>query len=1013
MKTSHLFLGTIFSPLIWYKKIWINKNKIQISNIKEYAIRSTNDDVRSCQGAALILAIGILALLTVLAVSFTTMMRYEERAGKGSMQFIQTREIASAALQYATSVLINDFENDKSTGSLHDSLDENWVTVFAGSDVDLDGDGSPESKWINVYDNGTLIGRYAVHIQDEAGKDNIQVSGYKYQNEGWSAYEINMAKLPGLDTSLAAAIIDYHDAVNHVPGQDPGQLAPDGDDNKNVLPLRDDGIDNDGDGATDASDLEGEGQDDPTEFDPEIPYGDDRSFSSIEELALADGNITSDKITVLRNYATLWSYDMNQYLSGPGGSWVNKVNINHLLSTTELYQLITAPDVYRMGANMIDYADRDIYPTITSNGSFGANNTYFGLEGLQFNEVMRQTKWFTKENHDANTSGSAWIANVGEDYGKETDVGLWHWNWDNGTYTVRIYARTDATGPGSTPFTYRLEPGESGVRSGTITGSPTTDTVTISGGKLDLELTAPKDPAAGQQLSYFDKIEIQAGKYIEIINISKRSITMNKTSSSWKLYFGGSLNVPQDGLPATETGGTNVALSTANNLSGSDVTLLGLDSSTAPPTYEYLIIADSLYALDDTYGNKDGAWAGSGSEPGHILVLPSVLTNLNSATNLSLTDAQNNVIAFAPAAHQFHIEGYDDASLTTYESFSRTSPVNQQDPWVTSSGTAQQTPGRNNYNVSQSNTGQNRYWSIKDRPYASIGELGDVFLGTNNNATYDLEAYPDYLDKITVSALRLEAENADSVVWGNSETASDHDGSKRYYPDAGDAGPWSWNWTFDINTAADITKPFRLRNGSNFDLIAYGQFGSNFQSPSGTIRWIKPNHGTSMESVTVGGGGVANRVHLDIFKNGATVPKLNFVVLTPEPYTWGRININTAPRDVLMTLPGITAAIADAIENYRPPSLSNNAFNNIQEIMSIAGIDEAEFKPISNLITVRSDVYRVIVQAQKAFDLNGDGIVDSTEISSSIQTDAVVDRNPKKHYIGTTDKYRIESLKYE
>lgn len=60
------------------------------------------------------------------------------------------------------------------------------------------------------------------------------------------------------------------------------------------------------------------------------------------------------------------------------------------------------------------------------------------------------------------------------------------------------------------------------------------------------------------------------------------------------------------------------------------------------------------------------------------------------------------------------------------------------------------------------------------------------------------------------------------------------------------------------------------------------------------------------------------------------------------------VNINTATKEELMTLPGIGESKAVAIVNYRE---ENGAFSSIQDIMQVSGIKEAAFSQIKDLIT--------------------------------------------------------------
>jgi competence protein ComEA len=63
----------------------------------------------------------------------------------------------------------------------------------------------------------------------------------------------------------------------------------------------------------------------------------------------------------------------------------------------------------------------------------------------------------------------------------------------------------------------------------------------------------------------------------------------------------------------------------------------------------------------------------------------------------------------------------------------------------------------------------------------------------------------------------------------------------------------------------------------------------------------------------------------------------------------GKVNINTASKDELMTLPGIGESKASDIINYRD---SAGGFQTIEDIMQISGIKEAAFEKIKDYIKV-------------------------------------------------------------
>jgi len=62
------------------------------------------------------------------------------------------------------------------------------------------------------------------------------------------------------------------------------------------------------------------------------------------------------------------------------------------------------------------------------------------------------------------------------------------------------------------------------------------------------------------------------------------------------------------------------------------------------------------------------------------------------------------------------------------------------------------------------------------------------------------------------------------------------------------------------------------------------------------------------------------------------------------------ININSATKDQLMTLPGIGESRADDIIAYR---VTNNKFETIEDIKNVSGIKDAAFNKIKDLIVVK------------------------------------------------------------
>lgn len=78
------------------------------------------------------------------------------------------------------------------------------------------------------------------------------------------------------------------------------------------------------------------------------------------------------------------------------------------------------------------------------------------------------------------------------------------------------------------------------------------------------------------------------------------------------------------------------------------------------------------------------------------------------------------------------------------------------------------------------------------------------------------------------------------------------------------------------------------------------------------------------------------------------VPVIGEEVLV-ESEESGKININKASKEELMTLPGVGESRAESIIKYREDV---GAFQNIEDIMQVSGIKEGLFEKIKDLITV-------------------------------------------------------------
>lgn len=84
---------------------------------------------------------------------------------------------------------------------------------------------------------------------------------------------------------------------------------------------------------------------------------------------------------------------------------------------------------------------------------------------------------------------------------------------------------------------------------------------------------------------------------------------------------------------------------------------------------------------------------------------------------------------------------------------------------------------------------------------------------------------------------------------------------------------------------------------------------------------------------------------------------LDELTLTDDDRLPGRINVNTAPREVLLALPAMTTKAADAIIRARTGGMG--PFDGVGELLSRKTVSDDLFKAIAEQLTVRSSVLEV------------------------------------------------------
>jgi hypothetical protein len=124
----------------------------------------------------------------------------------------------------------------------------------------------------------------------------------------------------------------------------------------------------------------------------------------------------------------------------------------------------------------------------------------------------------------------------------------------------------------------------------------------------------------------------------------------------------------------------------------------------------------------------------------------------------------------------------------------------------------------------------------------------------------------------------------------------------------------------------------------------------------------------------------------------------DYAYLAPG-HTQGKININTAPPRVLQALHNVDKELAQNIiegkDSSGRPHL--HPYKNIGDVLDVKNMTPEIFTKICNLITTRSDQFRVHVIAESLDDINSDGAFDhdsGDKVLSRSELNALVDRSP-------------------
>ena len=406
---------------------------------------------RAVHGAALVIVLAVLTITAIMAVAFVCLVLIERESVAATLASDQAAIMAASAREHALAMLLSDTSTIPGVTEPRQA----WHATFTPDPARPD-DGaalvSPsntnavqhaDGRWFYVRnERGALVGRYAIMVEDEAGKINVNTAcatSPGMQREGVGVWEILLSDGRGrglpLPVRAAQAIVAYRYGPDGAPGR--ARF----DDNFNAAEYGSDEIDNNANGVVDEQD---EGVDEPGEYDPARPLWDDRAYASISDLAEVCRPYMPSVPQLVRQFeplATTHSRSPERYWDSRDGAWRRMVNLN-VASRRQIQRLFTRANAAEpfeptergmrgLMANVMDYRDQN--HALTTVGSD------YGVEAVCFNEIVAYDGSFTKEgNSDGiGDADSEYVYRYGYWYNPD-DIGGYNTSRGEDTYGWKI-----------------------------------------------------------------------------------------------------------------------------------------------------------------------------------------------------------------------------------------------------------------------------------------------------------------------------------------------------------------------------------------------------------------------------------------------------------------------------------------------------------------------------------------------------------------------------------------------
>jgi DNA uptake protein ComE-like DNA-binding protein len=182
---------------------------------------------------------------------------------------------------------------------------------------------------------------------------------------------------------------------------------------------------------------------------------------------------------------------------------------------------------------------------------------------------------------------------------------------------------------------------------------------------------------------------------------------------------------------------------------------------------------------------------------------------------------------------------------------------------------------------------------------------------------------------------------------------NENDGDANFPPDNADGKldrgwyPYITIYSYDNNAALDGSRRININQASSSQLRQLTQYGLSNSDISNIVSYRRRNNNRFSN--------LGDLLNVPGITNQKFSAISDYITLSNNEKLVGLINFNTAPKEVLELLPGMTPDIADKVIETR--NGTTGAFKNLGDIAEAIG--KSSFQQVSNYATVRSSQFTI------------------------------------------------------